>query len=158
MAKPLDSKDQDNDLALNRRKALKLASIGLAGTPLLVACGASDSDPNPSGATPATQENSETGANAEPVAKTSDIPEGSAKILPEHKLVITNDPPGNIQGFSYLCTHMGCPVTTISGDEIHCNCHGSVFSTKDGSVDRGPASKPLQQVDLRIEGLDIFRA
>jgi Rieske Fe-S protein len=147
--------DQVSGVLADRRKALKLASISLAGAPLLVACGSSEST---SSGSPTALTDPTTGSSDEPIARTTDIPEGSAKILPEHKLVITNDPPGTFEGFSYLCTHMGCPVTTISDEEIHCNCHGSVFSTKDGSVDRGPATKPLEQVNLRIEGSNIFRA
>lgn len=132
----------------NRRAALQLASLAVVSTPLVVACGGPETRP---GAKPSVPGNVA-------IATTADIPQGSARIIAEHKVVITNDPPGNFQGFSYLCTHMGCPVTTVEDEKIECNCHGSVFSTKDGSVTKGPASRPLEQLDLRIEGDSIFLA
>lgn len=151
MTTPSEGKSPEFAVGVDRRKALQLASMTLAGAPILVACGNSNSKAAP-------KQNSASVPTGEPIARTTDVPEGSAKIFPEHKIVITNDPPGNFQGFSYLCTHMGCPVSKVEGELIQCFCHGSEFSTRDGSVARGPATKPLAQVDLRIEGVEIFRA
>jgi len=148
---PSEGKTLESAVGVDRRQALQLASMTLAGAPILVACGQAGSTAN-------SGQNSSAGATEGPIASTTDVPEGSAKIFPEHKIVITNDPPGNFQGFSYLCTHMGCPVTGVDAELIKCTCHGSEFSTHDGSVARGPATKPLAQIDLRIEGVEIFRA
>lgn len=146
---PSEGETLEFAVGVDRRKALQLASMTLAGVPILVACGNAKSA--------ATKGHNSVSPDG-PIAKTTDVPEGSAKIFAEHKIVITNDPPGNFQGFSYLCTHMGCPVTGVEAELIQCTCHGSEFSTRDGSVARGPATKPLTQVDLRIEGVEIFRA
>jgi Rieske Fe-S protein len=50
---------------------------------------------------------------------------------------------GSYKAFSKICTHQGCPVAKVRNEVIHCNCHGSEYSIKDGSVTNPPASKPL---------------
>ncbi len=136
------------DSCPDRRTALQMTCLGLVAMPLVVACGSTEVKPSPTVSK----------STGQPIAKTTDIPEGSAKIIPAEGLVITNDPAGSFQAFSYLCTHQGCPVTSVDGEQIKCSCHGSAFSTVDGSVIQGPATKPLAQIDLRVEGDNIFRA
>jgi Rieske Fe-S protein len=48
---------------------------------------------------------------------------------------------------STTCTHQGCEVNIpeSSGSSIHCPCHGSQFSSTDGSVVQGPAPSPLRR-------------
>ena len=51
-----------------------------------------------------------------------------------------------IVAFSSLCTHAGCPITTLhpSQTQIVCNCHGSVFDAANrGVVTVGPATRRL---------------
>ncbi|MEA2442120.1 MAG: hypothetical protein QOH76_3544, partial [Thermoleophilaceae bacterium] len=41
------------------------------------------------------------------------------------------------------CSHRGCSLAgtgTLDGETIECGCHGSRFSLRDGSVERGPAT------------------
>ena len=61
----------------------------------------------------------------------------------------------DFKGFSAVCTHQGCPVSKIEGEDIVCTCHGSKFSIKDGSVVNGPATKPLQAFKATVSGEDI---
>jgi Rieske Fe-S protein len=59
-----------------------------------------------------------------------------------------------IVAFSALCTHYGCPVTTLhpSQSQIVCNCHGSVFNAADkGAVTAGPATRRLSMLPLAIK-------
>ena len=83
---------------------------------------------------------------------TGDVPVGSGVVLPDLEVVVTQPTEGSFLAFSSICTHQGCPVDTVSGDEILCPCHGSVFSTTDGSVVEGPASEPLPSYDVEVAG------
>lgn len=59
-----------------------------------------------------------------------------------------------IVAFSALCTHYGCPITTLhpSRTQIVCNCHGSVFNAADrGVVTNGPATRRLAMLPLAIK-------
>ena len=60
-----------------------------------------------------------------------------------------------------VCTHLGCEVDLpkAAGENIKCPCHGSVFSSKDGTVVNGPATSPLQKFRTEFDGsktLKIF--
>ena len=39
-----------------------------------------------------------------------------------------------------------------------CPCHGSEFSIEDGSVEAGPANKPLGAVEVKVKGGEITLA
>ena len=62
---------------------------------------------------------------------------------------------GDFTAFSAVCTHQGCLVGSVEGEEILCPCHGSVFSTADGSVLNGPATAPLDEVAISVDGDQI---
>jgi nitrite reductase/ring-hydroxylating ferredoxin subunit/uncharacterized membrane protein len=49
------------------------------------------------------------------------------------------------------CSHRGCPLSDgeVEKETITCQCHGSRFSLKDGSVLRGPATQPQPSYDVR---------
>src|SRR4051812_15971819 len=50
------------------------------------------------------------------------------------------------------CSHRGCPLSEmgeIEKETITCQCHGSRFSLKDGSVLRGPATQPQPSYEVR---------
>lgn len=87
---------------------------------------------------------------------TSKVPVGSGVIDDDLKAVVTQPTKGEFKAFSYICTHQGCPVTQISGDTITCPCHGSQFSTKDGSVKNGPATKPLTPKKATVKGTEVI--
>jgi len=59
-----------------------------------------------------------------------------------------------IVAFSAVCTHTGCPVTSLhpSHTKIVCDCHGSIFDAADrGVVAGGPATRRLSMLPLKIE-------
>ncbi|MFC6707236.1 Rieske (2Fe-2S) protein [Flexivirga alba] len=144
----------------DRRTVLR--SAGLAGGAVaaagaLAACGGSSGSSGASqpaagaaggGATHAT-------ASGQGVA-TSKVPVGSGIIDNDLKAVVTQPATGEFKAFSYICTHQGCPVTQVSGDTISCPCHGSQFSTKDGSVKQGPATKPLTPMTATVKGSQVI--
>jgi nitrite reductase/ring-hydroxylating ferredoxin subunit len=45
--------------------------------------------------------------------------------------------------FDSKCTHAGAP-TMISGSQLKCPAHGSIFNPESGEVVRGPALEPLK--------------
>lgn len=50
------------------------------------------------------------------------------------------------------CTHVGGPLDegTLDGTCVTCPWHGSVFDLRDGTVIHGPATTPLQTMQVRI--------
>ena len=57
---------------------------------------------------------------------------------------------GKIVVYSAICTHLGC-VAAPNGTELHCPCHGSIFSAA-GTVVHGPATLPLPFYDSKVSG------
>jgi Rieske Fe-S protein len=102
--------------------------------------------PNASGGAPAS------GAPANVLAKTSDVPVGSGVIVGD--VVITQPSSGQFRGFSTTCTHAGCAVAEVKSGTINCPCHGSEFNLE-GSVARGPASRPLEAKAVTVQGDSI---
>ncbi len=122
-----------------------LVGVGL-GAPLLVACG---SDEEPSSG------EGNGGTTSGPVGTTSEVPVGSGKIFTADKVVVTQPTEGEFKAFSAVCTHQGCVVAEINGADIDCTCHGSKFSIADGSVVNGPATKPLPELSVTVDGEDL---
>ena len=150
---------------LSRRGALRgAAGLGLS-LPLLAACsGGSDTAADPSGSGGSAPSGGGSGGSggggggsSHAIAETSDIPQGGGAIFTDQRVVITQPSAGEFKGFSNVCTHQGCPVASVDGGTINCNCHGSRFSISDGSVEQGPATAPLPEVKIKVEGTDIVR-
>jgi len=53
----------------------------------------------------------------------------------------------SVRAFSTNCTHAGCRIGKGSGDTLQCSCHGSQFEGRTGNPLRGPAIKPLRELD-----------
>jgi Rieske Fe-S protein len=154
---------------VSRRTVNGLATAGLS-LPLLVACGDDPdaaSDPGsgsgasdtPSGAsTPSAAESSSGGGGADALAATSDIEVGGGTVFGDQKVVVTQPSEGEFKAFSSTCTHQGCQVASVADGTINCPCHGSKFSIEDGSPDAGPATSPLKEVSIKVEGDSIILA
>ena len=87
-----------------------------------------------------------------PSVGTSEVPVGGGVILDDADYVVTQPTRGKFKAFSKICTHQNCPVTAIEGGSINCQCHGSKFSIEDGSVQNGPATKPLPEAEVTVAG------
>jgi Rieske Fe-S protein len=79
-------------------------------------------------------------------------------ILKDDKVVVTQPTAGEFKAFSSTCTHLSCQVTGISDGRITCPCHGSSYSIADGSVQGGPAPRPLPKVAIKVAGDEVVRA
>jgi nitrite reductase/ring-hydroxylating ferredoxin subunit len=56
---------------------------------------------------------------------------------------LTRTSRGVVMAFDSRCTHTGVP-TSLSGLQLKCPAHGSVFNPENGEVIRGPALEPLR--------------
>lgn len=92
------------------------------------------------------------------LTSTADVPVGGGTILKDEKIVVTQPGEGDFKAFSAICTHQNCVVATVSDGTINCTCHGSRFKITDGSVERGPATRPLPEERITVEGNSIRRA
>ncbi len=73
----------------------------------------------------------------------------SARLLAEHQLWVLRTPEGFV-ALSAVCTHLGCKLRHVPGvEQFRCMCHGSYFSG-DGDVVRGPATRPMERVHIRL--------
>ena len=100
---------------------------------------------------------SSAGTNPAVLASTADIPVGGGTVLTDKKIVITQPQAGSFHAFTAICTHLGCVVSTVSGGTISCPCHGSKYSSVNGSVVNGPATLPLAAVSIKVQGTSIVQ-
>ncbi len=56
------------------------------------------------------------------------------------------------------CTHFGGPLSKgkLSEGVVTCPWHGAEFDIKKGSVLKGPAKKPLNTFEVKVEGEDLL--
>ncbi|WP_282090146.1 Rieske (2Fe-2S) protein [Streptomyces tendae] len=148
-----------------RRTVVAAAGAASLGA-VLAACGGSDDDASgDTGTAPAGSPSQEAGGGGSgggenagagaALAATADIPEGGGKVFPDQKVVVTQPAAGDFKAFSATCTHQGCAVRSVADGLINCPCHNSSFSITDGSVQGGPAPKPLPAVQITVSGDSI---
>ncbi|MGW6217962.1 Rieske 2Fe-2S domain-containing protein [Streptomyces sp. NPDC055109] len=89
-------------------------------------------------------------------AQAADVPSGGGKVLKKEQVVITRDAGGQVRGFTAVCTHAGCIVTSVADGTINCPCHGSKFDATTGQPVAGPARAPLKAVSVRQSGESIY--
>lgn len=165
--------------SLDRRRMLQV--VGAAGAAgVLAACGGGTSDSGdsatPDDTTPDDSANDQDTGSEEPdgsdepsdegeggdngeadaIAATGDVPVGGGVIA--GGVVVTQPAEGDFRAFSSTCTHQGCTVADVSDGIISCPCHSSQYSAEDGSVERGPATEALPEVDITVDGDQIIRS
>jgi nitrite reductase/ring-hydroxylating ferredoxin subunit len=155
------------DPDLTRRGALTGAIVGGLSLPVLAACGGSSSSPAAQPPTSSDRTGSTKspsgGGGAPALVAVADVPVGGGVILQEQNIVVTQPTQGTFEGFSATCTHAGCPLASVSGGTINCNCHGSQFSITDGANVTGPSGQaagsvaPLAKVAVKRRGPEIVQ-
>jgi Rieske Fe-S protein len=167
--------------ATTRRTVLRaagLAALSGGGVAVLGACTAEGETGTPASSAPATSASSAPASSSAPAESpsasaadeptpseapapegpgvaTSEVPVGGGVILEDADYVITQPTAGEFKAFSKICTHQNCPVTGIEGRTINCQCHGSKFSIEDGSVQNGPATRPLPKAEVTVAGGEV---
>jgi Rieske Fe-S protein len=134
---------------LPTRRALLMGTGAVGATVVLAACGTGTGTDTAAG---------DSGGGANVLTKTSEVPVGGGAIFAAQGVVVTQPTAGEFKGFTSICTHQGCPVTSVDGGTINCSCHKSQFSINDGSVKTGPATKPLAAKDVKVDGENIILA
>ncbi|MFC7897716.1 Rieske (2Fe-2S) protein [Streptomyces sp. NPDC057381] len=111
---------------------------------LSVGCGGGGDDGDSAAASPGQE-----------LVRTSEVPVGGGKILADRKIVVTQPQQGEFKAFSAVCTHQNCLVSDVRDGTIDCACHGSRFSVADGSVEQGPATRPLPEERIAVDGNSV---
>ena len=82
--------------------------------------------------------------------RTKTIPNNIPQGLSIHDEVICYKQGVELNIYSSRCTHLGCRINTIEGDELVCPCHGSRYNTK-GEPIKGPSVKNLESLEFSID-------
>jgi nitrite reductase/ring-hydroxylating ferredoxin subunit len=138
----------------DRRRALTIAATVGFGPAVLSACGGDEDAAETPGESLDTG-HAATRPPAGPIAKVEDIAVGGGTIFPDEQVVVTQPTEGDFKCFTAVCTHMGCIVSSVQAGGIRCECHGSAFSIKDGSAVNPPATRPLDEVAITVDGDQI---
>jgi Rieske Fe-S protein len=137
-----------HDTALGRRQVLAGAGIAVGATAIAACSGSGTKEAAPASTSAASDK---PGAA---LATTSQVPVGAGLIVGD--VVLTQPTAGVFKGLSTECTHAGCAVSAVADGKITCPCHGSAFGL-DGTVLKGPATKPLATVPVTVQGQDIVK-
>ena len=134
------------DSAALTRRSLLIA--GGAGTAIALAACAPGGD-GPSTDTGTGQDT----ATPTEVAELSDIPVGGAiaVMFDGAQIIVSQPTAGEVVAFSAICTHQGC-IVVPEKKGLSCPCHQSLFDTDTGAVLQGPATDPLPEVTVTLDG------
>jgi Rieske Fe-S protein len=94
------------------------------------------------------------------IASTSEVAPGSALKFKDagNPAFLVHLDSGNFVAYSAICTHQGCTVA-YQGGQLACPCHGSVFDpASGGAVVTGPATRPLPEIPVKVQGGEVVRA
>ncbi|MGH3147502.1 MAG: ubiquinol-cytochrome c reductase iron-sulfur subunit, partial [Rubrobacter sp.] len=94
------------------------------------------------------------------IAQESQVAPGSAFKFKDggQPAVLVHLQSGDFVAYSAVCTHQGCTVA-FNNDQFACPCHGSIFDpANSAAVVTGPATSPLPEIPVTVEGGQILRA
>jgi Rieske Fe-S protein len=94
------------------------------------------------------------------IASTSEVAPGSALKFKDsgNPAFLVHLDSGNFVAYSAICTHQGCTVA-YQGGQLACPCHGSVFDPANGgAVVTGPATTPLPEIPVKVQGGEVTKA
>ena len=156
------------------RRAVVAGGCGLAAVTALAACAGYGSGGPVTGSAPSGVPNEAAGTAGgaasgaacrarrrgwrRAIAAVADVPVGGGIVLAAQDLVVTQPVEGTFKGFSATCTHQGCKVNEVAGGTINCPCHGSKFAVADGAPTAGPASRPLPEKAVAVQGSSVVLA
>ncbi len=152
----------DAGAGASRRQVLGLAVVVGTGLPLLSSCGGGDDDTTTTGGSSGGTASPTSGASssepAGPLVATGKVPVNGGVILEGKKIVVTQPTEGTFKAFTAVCTHEACLVGSVKDGVISCPCHGSAYSATDGSVQNGPATRPLKEFSVTVQDGEVVEA
>ncbi|MFF4953693.1 Rieske (2Fe-2S) protein [Streptomyces chattanoogensis] len=125
----------------DRRTVLRGAALAGAACFGAAACGTGEQKPD------ATRPASDAPTELGPA---SAVPVGGARLYAEQRLMVSQPTKGEFKCFSTVCTHMGAVLNKIEKEQGVCPLHGSRFDVATGKVVHGPATRPLEEVPVRV--------
>jgi 3-phenylpropionate/trans-cinnamate dioxygenase ferredoxin subunit len=93
------------------------------------------------------------------VAKTTDIPLGEmAGFEAGHREILLAHTDDGFFAVIDECSHDSAPISDgeLFGNEVVCPRHGARFDLRTGAVTAPPAIVPIDTVEIKIEGDDIW--
>ena len=98
-------------------------------------------------------------ASGKTAVAASSVPVGGSVIVQtgsqsDPAIAIAQPSAGKYVAHTAVCTHQGC-IVGAAGNELHCPCHGSKFDAFTGKAIHGPATLPLDEVAVTVNGDDI---
>ena len=140
------------------RRTLLVTGGALGAAAALAACGGGGSDAAATASDPS-QAPTDSGPSDAPAGEVlgpvDQVTVGSGVVFDGPKVVVTQPVQGDIRGFTAVCPHQGCLVSSVTDNEILCPCHGSLFSAEDGAVITGPATTGLAPVSVSVVDNDV---
>ena len=100
------------------------------------------------------------GAGGTAIASESQVAPGSAYKFEDsgNPALLVHLENGDFVAYSAVCTHQGCKVAYQDGN-LACPCHGSTFDPANGaSVVTGPATRPLPEIPVKVQGSEVVKA
>lgn len=94
------------------------------------------------------------------VAKTSEIPSGTGKVVEAGgRAIAVFNCEGSFYAIDNTCVHRGGPLGegSLSGTTVTCPWHGWEYDVSSGSCHTNPAAK-VQRFDVKVEGDDLLLA
>lgn len=80
------------------------------------------------------------------------VKSGWQKEKVERAVWLVKKPDNSVTAYSPNCPHLGCGYRWVAVERrFACPCHGSVFDIS-GKVLSGPAPRPLDTIETRVEG------
>ncbi|WP_026311153.1 Rieske (2Fe-2S) protein [Parafrankia elaeagni] len=134
-----------------------VVTVAGAAAGFAVASNSSAADPKPPTAA-ANGGGGAPGGTTGPLAQLSDVPADGGVVLSDAGIVLTRGSGDDIQGFSAVCTHQGCLVSSVAQGQINCPCHGSSFDARTGAPVAGPAKKNLPPVAVTVRDNAVYMA
>jgi nitrite reductase/ring-hydroxylating ferredoxin subunit len=146
---------------VSRRTVLSASAAVVAGLTLAACSSPVESATEPAPQPTGTGDGHSTGgdrAAGERLVGTSDLAVGGGAVLMASvgPVVVTHPADGEFKAFNGRCPHAGCPVASVAGNTITCNCHGSTFDAVTGDRTGGPAPKGLTPLEITVEGDAVY--
>ena len=98
----------------------------------------------------------------EKVAQRSEIKAGELTVVEtQGEEIVLTELDGKVIAFSNVCSHEECTFVfegegKLDGEEVECDCHGSIFNVMSGEVLTPPATQPITIYNVEIQGDDVL--